>query len=88
MFGEHTEPNANTEPNLDMNSNDETLDTEFTLAELRAAVFSQNNNKSPGMDNLPSEIIKASFSCTSLFLLKLYKICIILKNIPAHGVWV
>ena len=72
MFGEHTEPNANTELNLDMNSNDETLDNECTLTELCTAVFSQNNIKTPGMDNIPCETIKASFTFISLILLKLY----------------
>ena len=72
LFGEQTEPNANTEPNRDMNPNDEILDFEFTESELRTAVFSQNNNKSPGIDNIPSEIIKASYAFISPFLLSLY----------------
>ena len=55
-----------------MNPNNEILDFEFTESELRTAVFSQNNNKSPGIDNIPSEIIKASYAFISPFLLSLY----------------
>ena len=72
LFDEQSEPNANTEPNHDNYSNDNILDTEFTTAELRNAVFSQKSNKSPGMDSIPSEIMKASFSFISPFLLNLY----------------
>ena len=72
LFGEQTEPNDSTEPDHDINTNDGILDNEFTTAELRTAVFSQSNNKSPGIDNIPSEIIKASFTFISPFLLNLY----------------
>ena len=72
LFGDQNVPNENTDPNHVINSNDEILDTEFTLTELHAAVFSQHNNKSPGMDNIPSEIIKASFPYIAPFLLNLY----------------
>ena len=60
MFGDQTEPNQNnesrTEPNVEVNVNGD-FDIEFTMTELRSAVFSQNNNKTPGMDSIPSEII-------------------------------
>ena len=75
MFGDQTEPNQNnesrTEPNVEANVNGD-FDIEFTMTELRSAVFSQNNNKNPGMDSIPSEIIKASFDLISPFLLNLY----------------
>ena len=61
MFVEQTEPDENTEPNVNMNLTSEELDTEFPNSELQSAVFSQNNNKTPGMDNITSEIIKASY---------------------------
>ena len=48
------------------------LDTEITENELRDAVFHQKNGKSPGLDNLPSEIFKISYDIISPFLLKLY----------------
>ena len=73
LFGEHTDTrNTNNEPDPEINPNDIVLDAEFTPTELRDAVFSQKNNKSPGMDNIPSEIIMASFSHISPFLLNLY----------------
>ena len=52
-------------------SNDE-LDMEFTESELHSALFSQNNNKSPGIDSITSEILKASYDFISPFLLYLY----------------
>ena len=48
------------------------LDAEITEAELRDAIFHQKNNKSPGIDNLSSELFKISFDIVSPFLLKLY----------------
>ena len=48
------------------------LDVEFTIDELREAVFHQKNNKSPGLDGLNAELFKVSFDIISPFLLKLY----------------
>ena len=48
------------------------LDAEITKKELRQAVFHQKNNKSPGLDDIKSEIFKISFDLISPFLLKLY----------------
>ena len=67
------EPQIN-KHNIDENeniSNDE-LDMEFTESELHSALFSQNNNKSPRIDSITSEILKASYDFTSPFLLYLY----------------
>ena len=72
MFGEQTEPDENTEPNVNINLISEELDTEFSYSELQSAVFSQNNNKTPGMDNITSEIIKASYDLICPYLLNLY----------------
>ena len=72
MFGEQAEPKQNTEPNVDINVTNEELDAQFTYSELHSAVFSQNNNKTPGVDNITSEIIKASYDLICPFLLKLY----------------
>ena len=72
MFGDQTEMEENNEPNINMNITSEELDTHFTYTELRSAVFSQKNNKSPGVDNITSEIIKASYDLVCPFLLKLY----------------
>lgn len=49
------------------------LDRDFSEEEIRSAVFSQKNNKSPGVDNITSEMIKSSYEIISPFLLKLYK---------------
>ena len=72
MFGDQTETEEHNEPNINMNITSEELDTQFTYTELRSAVFSQKNNKSPGVDNITSEIIKASYDLICPFLLKLY----------------
>ena len=48
------------EPVLDQNIYNEELDSEFTASELQAAVFTQKNNKSPGIDNIICEILKTS----------------------------
>ena len=45
---------------------------EFTESELHSALFSRNNNKSPGIDSITSEILKASYDFISPFLLYLY----------------
>ena len=71
-LGNKPKPNQNTEPNVDINVTNEELDAQFTYSELQSAVFSQNNNKTPGVDNITSEIIKASYDLICPFLLKLY----------------
>ena len=48
------------------------LNAEFTESELRKAVFKQKDNKSPGIDSISSEILKASYDTISPFLLSLY----------------
>ena len=72
MFGNQTDPEVNAEPNQNINITSEELDTQFTYSELHSAVFSQKNNKSPGVDNITSEIIKAAYDLICPFLLKLY----------------
>ena len=51
---------------------DDELDSEFTIHEIRNAVFSQNNSKSPGTDMLIAEICKSSFDIISDILLNFY----------------
>ena len=52
------------------------LDAKITEAELKDAIFhkkkKKKKNKSPGIDNLNSELFKISFDIISPFLLKLY----------------
>lgn len=72
MFGEQPNNQDNSQPDFDQNISCEELDMEFTYAELRSAIFSQKNNKAPGMDNIPCEILKASYDLISPFLLNLY----------------
>ena len=45
---------------------------DFTEPEIREAIFSQKDKKSPGIDNLPSEILKASYDYIAPFLLTLF----------------
>ena len=72
MFGEQYADHTNVEPDLNQNVYNEELDLEFTDSELHMTVFTQKNNKSPGIDNIPFEIIKAAYGFISPFLLKLY----------------
>ena len=71
VFGEQSMNPDNTEPEINQNYSEE-LDANFTESELRSAIFSQNNNKMPGIDSIPSEIFKASYDIISPFLLSLY----------------
>ena len=50
----------------------EDLDFDFTESELRKVIFSLNNNKSPGIDCIISEILKSAYDLISPFLLTLY----------------
>ena len=61
-----------TQPGVNQNGVCEELDAEFTYEELRSAIFSQKDNKSPGIDNIPSKIIKAPYEFISPFLIKIY----------------
>ena len=63
--------------NNDMTSNDniildDELDSEFTTLEIKEAVFSRNNSKSPGIDKLTAEVFKSSFDIISPFLTTFY----------------
>ena len=61
--------NDNTEfPNLQDNN----LDGPITEEEVRNAVFKQKNNKAPGPDELPAEIIKVSYGYISQYLVSIY----------------
>ena len=51
---------------------DDELDSEFTTLEIKEAVFSQNNSKSPGIDKLTAEVFKSSFDIISPFLTTFY----------------
>lgn len=74
MFCEHSFSAEISKPEINQNIFNKKLDIESPYPELRSAVpvvFSQKNNKSPGIDNISSEIIKKPFDCISTFLLKL-----------------
>ena len=62
---------------------DEDLDIEFSDSELRDAIFSQNNNKSPGLDLLTSEMFKSAYNIISPLLLKLYNKVFSSGNYPS-----
>ena len=51
---------------------DQELDAEFTVNEIKNAVFHQKNNKASGPDEICAEILKTSFDYICPFLLKLY----------------
>lgn len=52
--------------------NTDVLDRDIDDTEIRTAVLSQNNNKSPGLDKLPCEIFKSSLDFILPFLKSLY----------------
>ena len=52
--------------------NENLLDEAINEEEIRKAILSQNNNKSPGIDQLPAEIFKASIDIIIPFLRVLY----------------
>ena len=52
--------------------NNELLDSEISDDEIRKAIFSQNNNKSPGIDQLTAEIFKCSIYIILPFLKGIY----------------
>ena len=78
MFDENPENDTNNqdfkENDIDPNISNDQLDADFTEEELRRAIFTQKDNKSPGIDCVSSEILKASFDFISQFLLSLYNI--------------
>ena len=51
---------------------DDELDSDFTTLEIKEAVFSQNNSKSPGKYKLIAEMFKSSFDIISPFLTTFY----------------
>ena len=57
----------------------EYLDGDISYAEIKQVIFSQNNNKSSGLDNLTAEIIKYSFDKISTFL------CLLFNRIYSEG---
>ena len=65
-------PDDNHNPINHYNANDDDLDCPITLSELKTAVFSQNNNKACGLDQISSEIYKHAFNEISPFLLKFF----------------
>ena len=84
VFGDDTTNNADVPQNPPPQQNQQSpqpepqnvsqseLDAEISETELRNAIFHQKNNKSPGIDNLNSELFKISFDIISPYLLKLY----------------
>ena len=72
MFGEDSSENIFNEETLNQMQYNEDLDFDFTESELRKVIFSLNNNKSPGIDCITSEIVKSAYDLISPFRLTLY----------------
>ena len=75
MFGEtdtENPQNESSENGFPASNIVDEFDADFTESEIREAIFSQKENKSPGIDNLPSEILKASYDYIAPFLLTVY----------------
>ena len=62
-----SEPRQTNDDEIETEINDDELDVEITLEEIKNAVYSQNNNKSSGLDNLIAEVYKHSFDQISSF---------------------
>ena len=58
------------------------FDFEISDAELKTAVFKQNNNKSTGTDRLCAELFKDAYDIISPLLLKLYNRLFLIGEYP------
>ena len=59
LFGSDQE--VMTQNDLNENISNDVLDSDITYEELKKAIFSQNSNKSSGIDGLMAELYKHSF---------------------------
>ena len=69
MFANDDSQSENYEEEYDIFDPD--LESDITIEELKKAVFLQKNNKSYGLDNICTEVLKSSFAIISPFLRKL-----------------
>ena len=72
MYQNENQENEQPESNNDATNNDQILDMEISENEIIKAVLSQNNNKSPGIDQLPAELFKCSIHIILPFLKALF----------------
>lgn len=73
---------SNEQHNEDINIYDEDLDTTITEIEVKHAILSQSNGKSPGTDQLIPELFKSSCDIITPFLTKLYNTIFTSGNYP------
>ena len=76
VFGAQSDddPLSNTYPDMQANIQDESLDTPFSMDELKKVISSLKSNKSPGIDGLIAEIFKSSYDILSPILLRLFNV--------------
>ena len=60
LFNEHNELNNEHIFNEENETTNETLDTPSTASEIRNSIMDLKNNKSPGIDGIPSEFFKVA----------------------------
>ena len=70
---ENTQNEQYPQSNIDMQNSEinPELDMIISEEEIKKAVFMQNNGRSPGIDEIPCEIIKASYEIIAPFLFAL-----------------
>ena len=72
LFGSNQDQEVMTQDDLNENISNDVLDSDITYEELKKAIFSQNSNKSSGIDGLMAELYKHSFDSHSHFILEFF----------------
>ena len=72
LFGSDQDKEVMTQDDLNENISNDFLDSDIMFEELKKAIFSQNNNKSSGIDGLIAELYKHSFDSHSHFILEFF----------------
>ena len=85
VFGTQSDDlRPNGHPDIQVNTDDESLDSPFSMDELKKVISSLKSNKSPGMDGLTAEIFKSSYDILSPLLLRLFNVVFISGYYPTQ----
>ena len=85
VFGTQSDDlRPNSHPDIQVNTDDEYLDSPFSMDELKKFIPSLKSNKSPGMDGFTAEIFKSSNDILSPLLLILFNVVFISGYYPTQ----